>query len=153
MAELIYAMRFVGRAEPVPGDHPGGMVLRAATAAPSCSVTNVVGPDGLSSEVAEVAGADARFASVVAFTSETSFDETGEIMFGSGNALRFETVGSGYFGPGDRPSRHHCAVTWRVVGGSGQFAGATGLVTSNFFVDDQLAVVDHQFGVVTLPSA
>ena len=39
-------------------------------------------------------------------------------------------------------------VTWRVDGGEGQFAGVTGLITSNFFVDDRLRVVDHHFGVV-----
>ncbi len=35
--------------------------------------------------------------------------------------------------------------------GEGQFAGATGLITSNFFVDDQLGVVDNHFGVLLLP--
>jgi hypothetical protein len=37
---------------------------------------------------------------------------------------------------------------WRVEGDEGQFAGATGLVTSNFFVGANLEVTDHHFGVL-----
>jgi hypothetical protein len=40
---------------------------------------------------------------------------------------------------------------WRVHGGDGQFAGATGLITSNFFVGENLDVTDHHFGVLLLP--
>jgi hypothetical protein len=40
---------------------------------------------------------------------------------------------------------------WRVDQGDGQFAGASGLITSNFFVDEHLGVVDHQFGVLLIP--
>jgi hypothetical protein len=40
---------------------------------------------------------------------------------------------------------------WRVDGGEGQFAEASGLITSNFFVDEGLGVVDHHFGVLLLP--
>ena len=40
---------------------------------------------------------------------------------------------------------------WRVTGGEGQFAGASGLITSNFFVGDDLAVTDHHFGVLFVP--
>ena len=40
---------------------------------------------------------------------------------------------------------------WRIEEGMGQFAGASGLITSNFFVDEGLGVVDHHFGVLLLP--
>ena len=85
------------------------------------------------------------------FTGETSFQETGTITFGSGNTLQFATVGSGYLAPSADPGRKQGAVTWRVERGAGQFAGATGLITSNFFVDDRLGVVDHHFGVLLVP--
>jgi hypothetical protein len=88
----------------------------------------------------------------VTFTGETSFQEVGAISFGDGNTLRFSTVGSGYLAPSATPGHKQGAVMWRVNGGEGQFAGASGLITSNFFVDDQLRVVDHQFGVLLLPS-
>jgi hypothetical protein len=87
----------------------------------------------------------------VTFTGETSFQEVGTIGFGEGHALHFTTVGSGYLAPSADPSRKHGAVMWRVDGGEGQFAEASGLITSNFFVDEQLGVVDHHFGVLLLP--
>ena len=42
-------------------------------------------------------------------------------------------------------------MSWRVEGGEGQFAGASGLITSNFFVGEDLAVTDHHLGVLFLP--
>jgi hypothetical protein len=148
MREVIYAMRFTGQAEPV-GDV--GNVLKAATSAPSCSLTSTVGREGLTGTLALAAGDAATFTSEVTFTGETSFMETGTIGFGDGNQLRFSTVGSGYLAPSADPGRKQGTVMWRVNGGEGQFAGASGLITSNFFVDAGLAVVDHHFGVLLLP--
>ena len=75
----------------------------------------------------------------------------GTIGFGDGNTLRFSTVGSGYLAPSADPTRKQGTVMWRVEGGEGQFAGASGLITSNFFVDETFGVVDHHFGVLLLP--
>ena len=148
MRELIYALRFTGRATQV---GTAGDVLTAATTAPSATLTAAVGRDGLSGDWRPAEGGAATFASEVTFTGETGFQEVGTIGFGEGNTLRFSTVGSGYLAPSADPGRKHGAVTWRVEGGDGQFAGATGLITSNFFVDDRLGVVDHHFGVLLLP--
>jgi hypothetical protein len=148
MRETIYAMRFTGQAEPV-GE--AGNVLKAATSAPSSILTSAVGIEGLTGTIRPVAGEAATFASEVTFTGETSFQETGTITFGPGNSVQFSTVGSGYLGPSADPERKHGAVMWRIDGGEGQFAGVSGLITSNFFVDDQLGVVDHHFGVLLLP--
>jgi hypothetical protein len=148
MQQVMYAMRFTGRAEPV-GE--AGHVLRARTRAPSSALTAVVGPNGVSGALAPVPGADATFESEVTFTGETTFQESGTIGFGEGHQLHFTTVGNGHLAPSADPTRKHGAVSWRVDGGDGQFAGASGLITSNFFVDDQLGVVDHHFGVLLLP--
>ncbi len=37
---------------------------------------------------------------------------------------------------------------WKVDEGEGQFAGASGLITSNFFVSETEDVTDHHFGVI-----
>ena len=148
MRELIYAMRFTGNAEPV---GTAGNVLKAATTAPSTIVTSTVGPDGLAGELRPADGGEAAFASEVTFTSETGFQEVGAIAFGDGNVLRFSTVGSGHLGASADPTRKHGTVMWRVDGGNGQFAGASGFITSNFFVGEDLAVTDHHFGVLFLP--
>jgi hypothetical protein len=42
------------------------------------------------------------------------------------------------------------AVTWRIDGGDGQFAGAQGLITSNFLVGPNGEVTDHHLGVIYL---
>lgn len=147
MREIIYAMRFTGHAAPVGS---AGNVLKAATTAPSSSLTSSVGADGLSGGLLPVPGGEARFESEVTFTGDTSFQEVGTIAFGAGNVLRFGTVGSGYLGGSADLGRKHGTVMWRVEGGEGQFAGASGLITSNFFVGKDLSVTDHHFGVIFL---
>ena len=148
MQEVIYAMRFRGQAEPV-GEV--GNVLKAVTSGPSSTLTSTVGSDGLTSTLTPVPGQEASFESEVTFTGETSFQEVGTIAFGAGHRLRFATVGSGYLGPCLDPTRKHGTVSWRVEGGEGQFAGASGLITSNFVVGADLAVTDHHLGVLFLP--
>jgi hypothetical protein len=147
MREVIYAMRFTGTAEPV---GTAGNVLKAATTAPSTLVTSTVGPSGIAGELQPTDGGQALFRSEVTFTSEAGFQEVGTVTFGEGNVLRFSTVGSGHLGASADPTRKHGAVSWRVDGGEGQFAGASGLITSNFFVGEDLAVTDHHFGVLFL---
>ena len=148
MRQLIYAMRFTGHAAPV---GTAGNVLKAATTAPSSTLTSTVGPDGLAGDLQPAAGGEAAFASEVTFTGENSFQEVGTIAFGNGHRLRFATVGEGYLGASADPARKHGSVMWRVEGGEGQFAGASGLITSNFFVGADLAVTDHHFGVLFVP--
>jgi hypothetical protein len=148
MREVIYAMRFTGQAEAV-GEV--GNVLRATTTALSSTLASTVGPGGLTGTLEPAPGSAATFASEVTFTGETSFQETGTIGFGDGHQLRFSTVGSGHLAPSADPGRKQGTVMWRVDGGDGQFAEASGLITSNFFVDDRLGVVDHHFGVLLLP--
>ena len=40
---------------------------------------------------------------------------------------------------------------WRVEGGEGQFAGASGLITSNFLVEKSGELIDHHVGVLFIP--
>jgi hypothetical protein len=147
MHELIYALRFTGQATPSSAD---GTVLKAETTAPSSTVTTSVGSDGLTSAVRPEPGGKATFTSEITFTGETSFQEVGTIGFGEGHLLRFTTVGSGYLSASVDPARKHGTVMWRVDGGEGQFAGASGLITSNFFVGEDLTITDYHFGVIAL---
>ena len=148
MPQLVYALRFTGQATPV---GPDGNILRAYTSTPGAAITARITAEGLASTWDALPGGEAHFRSEVTFTSETAFLETGTITFGAGNTLDFSTVGSGYLALSADPQRKHGTVMWRVDHGEGQFAGATGLITSNFFVDEQLGVVDHHFGVLLLP--
>jgi hypothetical protein len=75
----------------------------------------------------------AAFGSSVTMTGETSFDESGTMTFGEdGDRIRFSTTGAGYLGPSLEEGLLEGSVIWRVEGGEGRFAGATGLITSNF---------------------
>jgi hypothetical protein len=148
MRQLVYALRFMGRATPA---GPDGGVLAVAATAPSAALVAVVGPGGLAGRIETVEGGEAGLAAELTLTGATSVQQVGTIAFGAGHRLCFSTVGSGYLGPGPDPARRHGAVTWRVEGGEGQFAGARGLITSNVIIGEDLAVIDHHLGVLFLP--
>jgi hypothetical protein len=142
----VYSLRFTGRAAPAEGS-PN--ILKATTSAPSCTLTTRIGPDGVSGSIEPADGGSAAFESEVVFTGEAVFQERGSITFGEGgHRLRFSTVGQGHLGASAVPGLKHGTVMWQVDGGEGQFEGASGLITSNFFVDEAGEVTDHHFGVL-----
>jgi hypothetical protein len=95
----------------------------------------------------------AAFDSSVTMTGETSFDENGVMTFGNeSDRIRFSTVGAGYLGPSPEEGVLHGSVIWRVEGGEGRFAGATGLITSNFVLRAETGeVAEKQVIVLFLP--
>jgi hypothetical protein len=147
MKQVMYAMQFKGSAAPKAGVSGG---IKASTTAPSCTLSSVVGPDGLTGTLLPAAGGgNASFESEVTLTGETSFTEAGSIRFGDSNhSLRFTTVGQGFLGKSPDAARQHGSVMWRVEGGEGQFAGASGLITSNFTLSATGEVTDNHFGLI-----
>lgn len=144
--QILYTMQFKGRAVPV---NEAGTVLKATTTAPSCAITTVVGANGVSGSLQPTSGGQASFESQVTFTGETTFQEEGSITFGdSPHRLYFSTVGQGYIGASADPHLKHGSVMWKVERGEGQFTGATGLITSNFFVSSTGEVTDNHCGVL-----
>jgi hypothetical protein len=144
---LTYAMRFTGQVTTASTD---GTVLTVAATAPSATFTATVGPAGLVGAIHPAEGSEAAFEAEVTVTGATSFQEIGTIALGNGHRLRFAIVGSGYLGACADPARKHGTVVWRVDGGEGQFAGASGLIASNFFVGAGGEVADHHLGVILL---
>ena len=148
MRQIIYTMQFKGQAAPVEGTSG---VLKATTTATSCCITTTVGDAGVRSTLQPAEGGKAAFESTVTFTGETTFHEAGTISFGESNhRLHFNTVGEGYIGDSADPKLKHGSVMWKIEKGEGQFDGATGLITSNFFVSDTGEVTDNHFGVIFL---
>jgi hypothetical protein len=144
--QLIYALRFEGKATRV---GPDGNVLKTTGSALGCSIISRIGADGVSGTLQPEIGAEARLETELTFTGATTFQETGTIVFGPGdNRLSFSTVGSGYLEPAVTGNRRVGAAIWRVEGGQGQFAGASGLIASAFFVEDDLTFVDLHLGVM-----
>lgn len=145
MQQIVYAMRF--RGEGAPADDG---TMRAATRSPSTRIMSSVGSSGLSAQIDGTDGGEATFTSEVRMTGDTSFTETGTITFGEGNSFDFSTIGEGYMGSSPVAGLAHGAISWRIDRGAGQFAGATGIITSNFTFSEQGEITDYQFGVIWL---
>ncbi|MFT4039185.1 MAG: hypothetical protein QM692_13445 [Thermomicrobiales bacterium] len=148
MRQLVYALRFEGRAEAV--GQVGG-ALRVIARAPGGRLTTGLGPSGLTAGWAMEPGEVARLESEVTFTGQTSFQEIGVINVGRDHGLRFATVGIGYLAPSRVSGWRQGAVTWRVVEGHGQFTGVGGLISSNILLDEHLGVISQHLGVLLLP--
>jgi hypothetical protein len=116
--------------------------------APSSAVRTTVGPDGVSGGIEELPGAEARLESEFSFDGRSVFDGVGTIDFGDGHVLRFRSLGVGCLAPSPDPNLRHGASVREVEGGTGQFAGATGLITSNFFISDTGEVTDNDLGLI-----
>jgi len=145
MKQVIYAMQFKGKAAPGASQN----VMKAVTSASSNTLTTVVGADGIHGKFEPAPGGKAQFESEVTLTGATSFLEKGTIRFGErNNLLHFSTVEHGYLSDSADPKLKSGAVMWRVVGGEGQFAGASGYITSNFTLSDAGEVTDNHFGVI-----
>ena len=148
MPQLIYALRFHGAAQ---RHGPDGNVLRITATAPGCAIHSEIGAEGLTGSIRPAPG-EATLESELTFTGETTFQEAGTIVFGPGeHRLRFSTMGSGYLDPLAPDTRRHGSAIRRVDGGDGQFAGASGLITSLVFVSDDLSIDDHHLGVIFVP--
>jgi hypothetical protein len=144
MKQVIYAMQFKGKA----GPGMAANVLKASTSASSSTITSVVDAQGVQGKIEPAPGGKAEFESEVTVTGDTSFSEKGSIRFGDGNRLHFSSIEHGYLGDSAEPKLKSGAVMWRVESGEGQFAGATGYITSNFTLSDTGEVTDNQFGVI-----
>lgn len=136
--ELVFALEFRGTA----GAGADGK-RRARSTAPSQSLTTVLGANGVHAETKPVDGEQAVLESVVERSPDGSFVEEGTITYGRAGSVTFATVGRGTVAPAPLPGWTSGAVMWTVTGGRGTFAGATGLITSNFTVSAQGVVVDH----------
>jgi len=139
--EVVFALEFRGRGGPVPGSTTK---RQARTTAPSQAWRAVVGPGGVSAAVEPVAGEAAVLESRVERAPDGTFVEDGTITYGTAGSVTFDTVGRGHVGPAPDGRGSHGVVMWRITGGDGRFAGARGLITSNFTVTpDGLVTDDH----------
>jgi hypothetical protein len=142
MRELVFALEFRGSAAPVPGVDGK---LQARTAAASQLLRTALTSEGVQATVEVAGGGDATFESEVELLPAGTFTESGTISYGAAGTVTFRTVGQGILGPSGIPDLQRGAVIWEVTEGNGQFSGVTGLITSNFTVDAQGAVMDNHF--------
>jgi hypothetical protein len=146
MKQLVFALQFTGTAAPT-----GEGKLHATTTARGQAFRASFGTGGVQASL-EPAGAEtATFESDVEMKPDGTFLESGTITYGPAGSVTFKTVGQGLLGPSPLENLQRGAVTWQVVSGKGQLAGATGLITSNFTVGAKGEVVDNQFAVLFVP--
>jgi hypothetical protein len=146
--EIVFALEFKGSAGPSGGS---ATIRRARTSATSQTLRTVLGPDGIATGVEPVSGDEAVLDSTVERFPDGSFVEEGTITYGRLGHVSFSTIGKGTVGPSPAEGWAHGAVTWVVTGGAGWFAGARGLITSNFVASAQGEVVDNQFARLYVP--
>ena len=149
MRELVFALTFTGQAGPVSGSET---TRQAKTMAPSQTIRTVLGVGGVESTIDTIDGERAVLESRVERFTDGSFVEDGTISYGRAGKISFVTVGRGSVGPSPIPGWVHGAVIWSVTGGDGLFAGAHGLITSNFVVSAGGDVVDNHFTRIYAPA-
>jgi hypothetical protein len=147
MRELVFALEFSGSAGPS-GASPAPR--RARTSAPSQTLRTLLGPDGIEAGVTPEGGDVATLESTVERFADGTFVEEGTIRYGRLGGVTFKTIGKGSVGPSPLEGWAHGAVMWIVTGGDGRFAGASGLITSNFVASADGRVVDNQFARIYL---
>ncbi len=148
MHPVLFTLQFRGSAAPVPGTEGK---LAAKTTARSQVHRTALEQTGVQAHVEVGGGSPARFESEVEMAGPGTFVESGRITYGKAAALTFRTVGQGILGPSGIEGYQRGAVIWEVTGGEGRFAGASGLITSNFSVGPKGEVVDTHVTHVVLP--
>lgn len=140
---LTYALEFRGEVEEDAG------VLRARGSAPPCTHETRLLAEGVRSALAfDDCGEEALLEAEIVLNGDSSFTETVTIDFGHGHQLWLRSVEPGRLSASaDEHLRHGTAVL-DVLGGTGQFAGATGRITSNFVLSDTGELTDNQFGLI-----
>ncbi|HCI6001792.1 TPA: hypothetical protein NPN33_005339 [Klebsiella variicola subsp. variicola] len=136
---------FTGKGEPI--GYSSGVIRSRAEG----QIISTVDRPGITGEaVLQSPAAAARFDTVVTVLGDQSW-ESGRVTFEAINSHLDVVTGI----PGKIYPQENGTVTgsisWRVTGGSGLFAGASGLVTGNFvgYADDTFT--DHQLFKLVLP--
>lgn len=148
MKELVFALQFRGKAQPVEGVEGK---LAAKTTAAGQVLRTALTAKGVQAKAESRPGPRATFESEVQMMVAGTFTESGRIRYGKAAAVTFRTVGHGVLWASGVDGLQRGAVIWEVTEGRGQFAGATGLITSNFTVGSKGEVVDNHYVRLFLP--
>jgi hypothetical protein len=143
MAPLFYSLQFRGFARPVTAH-----VLDARATAPAARLVTSVGEGGLCGRVEAEPGDEAVLESRIVIDDDQTFHVRGTISVGAGHTMRFQTLGSGRIGSSPNPHLRQGALVCEVLGGEGQFAGASGRIASSVLLSDSGDLTETQLGVL-----
>lgn len=145
---IVYSLQFRGRITSL-----SSRVLEQRATAPSQVLITTLDANGLAGRVQPGEGEEALLVSRLVLADDGSFDQSGTIEFAPGHILAFRSVGAARLGRSPDPHLRHGAAVWEVEGGEGQFHGAHGRITSNFFVSDTNELTDNHFGLIFVAPA
>jgi hypothetical protein len=150
MRQLTYTMHFRGQAS---RSGENSTVLRTTSSGTSSVMRTVVGPDGVETTLQPADGDLAFFESEVHITPPDSFEGKGTLTFGeeSAHEIRLSTLRPGYLGPSADHGHMAGTVSWKIEGGEGQFASASGFIASTFTLSDAGEVSEYQCGLILIP--
>src|SRR5436190_22211697 len=132
MRELVFALEFRGKGVAVPGTEGK---RQARSTASSQTLSTLLKADGVHARVDGGAGESAVLEARVQRFGDGTFVEEGTITYGAAGSVTFETAGRGWVGPAPVDGWVVGGVVWTITGGAGRFAGARGIITSNFTVN------------------
>jgi hypothetical protein len=148
LSPIVYSLQFRGRATSL-----SSRVLEQRATAPSQVLITSVDANGLAGRVEPGDGEEALLISRLVLADDGSFDQSGTIEFAPGHVLAFRSIGAARLCRSPDPHLRHGAAVWEVEGGEGQFRGAHGRITSNFFVSDTDELTDNHFGLIFVAPA
>jgi hypothetical protein len=140
---IAYSLQFRGRMTSL-----SSRVFEQRASAPSQVMITTVDADGLDGHIEPREGAEALLVSRLVLAADGSFDQSGTIEFAPGHVVVFRSTGAARLGSSPDPHLRQGAAVWEVEGGEGQFRGARGRITSNFFVSDTDELTDHHSGLI-----
>ena len=146
---IVYSLQFRGRVTSL-----SSRVLEQHASAPSQTLITTLDANGLAGRVQPgEGGEEALLVSRLALADDGSFEQSGTIEFAPGHVLAFRSVGSARLCRSPDPHLRHGAAVWEIEGGEGQFHGARGRITSNFFLSDTNELTDNHFGLIFVERA
>lgn len=110
-------------------------------------------PSGLEVDISACPGDLAFVDAELLVTGSDSFQKAGVVTLGDENEhqFRFSTIGEGHLTSCAEPGMMTGTVSCRVSGGAGQFADASGIISSTFTLSQSGELNDFQSGLIFLP--
>lgn len=146
MIELLtYSFEFRGDAS------RDGTAVVVRAFAPSCTHQTRLGGDGIAARFLFEDGPDEAILDArLALNGADAFSADATIDFGHGHKLHAKTMDDGRLADSADTHLRHGTAVLHVLGGTGQFEGASGRLTCNFVVSDTGEFTDAQLGMVFL---
>ncbi len=150
MQTLLYAMHFRGQ---VSRSTANASVLKTTISGTSCRMETVVSRDGAATTLHAAPGELAFIEAELRLGTQEEFDGSGVLTFGEEgeHTIRFSGAKTGHLSPIGEAGMLAGAIVWKVEGGDGRFAGATGFITSNFTVTESGALSEYQCAQIFIP--